>query len=315
MSETAQADRPADQLPRFDLDLFLELNAEYEDKRIVPKPRGFSTDELTDQAARRVGSISKRVELTGTRVLEVGCGRGHLGQQLTERFDATYVGVDIVEYHEWAETGTGVDFVRRDITAEDSADLGQFDVIVSLAVLEHVVHPHAMLMAMFERLLPGGVLYLAAQLYRGPKASHRYRQVYFPWPHLLFGDDVWRDFYRKVHGREETFSWVNKLTYAQYLTYFDLLGFRQQKLWLTPSTFDADLYTRFEDVLSRYPRFDLSHDFIYAVLERPEKSSRSSDQRLRSEIQRLNTELAAMRQSRSWRITAPLRAVGRRIRR
>jgi hypothetical protein len=51
------------------------------------------------------------------------------------------------------------------------------------------------------------------------------------------------------------------------------------------------------------------------VLERPEKSSRSSDQRLRSEIQRLNTELAAMRQSRSWRITAPLRAVGRRIRR
>jgi hypothetical protein len=131
--------------------------------------------------------------------------------------------------------------------------------------------------------------------------------VYFPWPHLLFGDDVWRAFYRKAHDRDETFSWVNKLTYAQYLTYFDMLGFRQKTVWLTPSTFDADFYARFEDVLSRYPRFDLSHDFVYAVLERPEVPIRGAEverRQLRTEVERLDRELTAMRESISWRVTA-----------
>jgi 2-polyprenyl-3-methyl-5-hydroxy-6-metoxy-1,4-benzoquinol methylase len=319
VSETAQlrASTDSDRSLRFDLDLFLELNAEYANKRLVPRPRGMAHSELIDQAARRASSISKRVDLEGRRVLEIGSGRGHLGQQLVDRFNAEYVGVDVVEYQDWAATTRpGVDLLRRDISAEDSDDLGQFDVIVSLAVLEHVVHPHSMLNAMFERLQPGGVAYLAANLYRGPKASHRYRQVYFPWPHLLFGDEVWREFYRKVHDRDETFSWVNKLTYAQYLTYFDRLGFRQRKVWLTPSTFDADFYMRFEDVLSRYPRFDLSHDFVYAVLERPVvpiPAAETERRQLRAQVERLDRELTAIRESTSWRVTAPLRAVTKRL--
>ena len=310
--------RPADQAdrsPRFGLDLFLDLNAEYESKPVVPQPRAMDAASLTDQAGRRANSIAKRVDIAGRRVLEVGCGRAHLGPELADRFGADYVGVDIAEYDTWSAARSDVTLVRRDISADPSDDLGQFDVIVSLAVLEHVVHPHAMLKAMFDRLRPGGIAYLAANLYRGPKASHRYRQVFFPWPHLLFSDDVWREFYRQVHGRDETFSWVNRLTYAQYLIYFDMLGFRQRKVWLTPSTFDAGFYQRFADVLSRYPRFDLSHDFVYAVLERPSETTRPAEdrQRLRTEVERLNAELAAIKQSKSWRVTAPLRIVNRRF--
>lgn len=304
-----------DRSPRFDLDLFLELNAAYERKPVVPRPRVADAASLTDQASRRAGSIAKRVEVEGRRVLEVGCGRGHLGPELADRFSADYVGVDVAEYETWSAERPKVTFLRRDISTEPSDDLGQFDVIISLAVLEHVVHPHAMLKAMFERLQPGGIAYLAANLYRGPKASHRYRQVYFPWPHLLFGEDVWREFYRRIHGRDETVSWVNKLTYAQYLTYFDRLGFRQQKVWLTRSTFDAEFYSRFEGTLSRYPRFDLSHDFVYAVLERPSSPIHPNDERVRllADVERLGAELTAIRQSRSWRLTAPLRAVARRL--
>ena len=196
---------------------------------------------------------------------------------LVDQFGAEYVGVDIAEYDTWAESRSDVTLVRRDISADPSDDLGEFDVIISLAVLEHVVHPHAMLNGHVRPTSAGRRrVSVDANLYRGPKASHRYRQVYFPWPHLLFGDDVWREFYRKVHDRDETFSWVNKLTYAQYLMYFDTLGFRQRKVWLTESTFDAPFYERFEDVLSRYPRFDLSHDFVHAVLERPRNATRSA---------------------------------------
>jgi 2-polyprenyl-3-methyl-5-hydroxy-6-metoxy-1,4-benzoquinol methylase len=317
VSETAQlrASSDPDRSPPFDIDLFVELNAEYERRPLVPRPRAMDSASLTDQAVRRARSIAKRVDVRGRRVLEVGCGRAHLGPELSDRFGAAYVGIDVVEYDTWSDDRSDVTLVRRDISTEDSDDLGQFDVIVSLAVLEHVVHPHSMLKSMFERLRPGGVAYLAANLYRGPKASHRYRQVYFPWPHLLFGDEVWREFYRKVHDRDETFSWVNKLTYAQYLTYFDMLGFRQRKVWLTPSTFDADFYARFEDVLSRYPRFDLSHDFVYAVLERPEVPTPAAEterRQLRAQAERLNRELAAIRRSTSWRVTAPLRAVTKR---
>jgi len=307
-----RAASPVNRSREFDLDLFMALNAEYESRPLIPRPQTMDPASLTDQAVRRARSIAKRVDVRGRRVLEVGCGRAYLGSELSDRFGATYVGVDVVEYETWSDHRTDVSLVHRDISTEDSDDLGQFDVIVSLAVLEHVVHPHAMLRAIFDRLRPGGVAYVAANLYRGPKASHRYRQVYFPWPHLLFADDVWRDFYRRVHDRDETFSWVNKLTYAQYLTYFDVIGFRKQKVWLTPSTFDAGFYARFEDVLSRYPRFDLSHDFVYAVLQRPEdpiQGPETERRHLRAEVERLERELTAIRRSTSWRVTAPLRAV------
>ena len=36
----------------------------------------------------------------------------------------------------------------------------------------------------------GGLAWIKAN--RGPKASHRYRWVNFPWPHLLFTDEVFR---------------------------------------------------------------------------------------------------------------------------
>jgi 2-polyprenyl-3-methyl-5-hydroxy-6-metoxy-1,4-benzoquinol methylase len=320
----ADAASVGDAVRRFDLDLFLALNEEYRDKPIVARPRTFEAGELSLQADKRAKSIDGRLGgVAGKRVLEVGSGRGHLGQSLLALGADSYVGVDVVEYADWPTTkGPKLDLVRRDISTEPSDDLGQFDAIVSLAVLEHVVHPHAILEAMFQRLKPGGVLYLAANLYRGPKASHRYRQVYFPWPHLLFGDDVWRAFYRKVHGKDDTFSWVNKLTHAQYVYYFDKIGFRTRKSWVTPSTFDEAFYHRFEDQLSRYPIYDLSHDFIYALLERPEpvakaaKPARAAAKpdtdkarvaQLEAENARLKREIDKLHASTSWQVTAPLR--------
>ena len=318
MSQIAPVDHPVepDRIPQFDLDLFLELNAEYKTRPLVPRPLAMDSASMAEQASRRAKRIAKHVDVSGKRVLEVGCSRAHLGPELVDKFGATYVGVDILERDTWSNSRPDITLFCRDISTEPSDDMGDFDVIISLAVLEHVHHPHGMLSAMFERLRPGGVAYLAANLYRGPKASHCYREVFFPWPHLLFADSVWREFYRKIHNRDKTFSWVNKLTYAQYLAYFDMIGFRQRKVWLTPSAFDADIYARFEDVLSRYPRFDLAHDFVYAVLERPEVPSPGRDaehRRLQGEVTRLDAELAAMRASNSWRVTAPLRAVRKRF--
>lgn len=102
-----------------------------------------------------------------------------------------------------------------------------------------------MLQRAHDLLVPGGNLLLSANLYRGPKASHRYREIFFPWPHLLFSDEVIDDFYRnhlKMIPEGETWlseesvepsyrdqelwgsAWVNQLSIADYFNYFNLAG-------------------------------------------------------------------------------------------
>jgi hypothetical protein len=106
-------------------------------------------------------------------------------------------------------------------------------------------------------------------LYRGPVASHLYREIYFPWPHLLFSDEVIREFYRRQGLEERGSTWVNKVTWAQYERYFELIGFRVRMVQFAEKPLDTEFYRRFSYVLERYPTFDLTKDFFTAVLERP----------------------------------------------
>ena len=63
---------------RFDLDLFIELNKEYESKPIVPRPRQHYASAMLAAAEKRAGKLDKLIDMRGKRVLEVGCGRGEL---------------------------------------------------------------------------------------------------------------------------------------------------------------------------------------------------------------------------------------------
>ena len=161
----------------------------------------------------------------------------------------------------------------HDITTQDNSHLGAFDRVVSFAVFEHIVHPHAALKAVFEMLKPGGRAYIYANLYRGAKASHRYREVYFPWAHLLFEPEVWRDFYTGLQGEPLEPAWVNKLTYDQYVNYAERVGFEVLEHFPSAPFFDEAFYQRFEQRLSAYPKFDLMHDFIHLVMQKPVASS------------------------------------------
>lgn len=253
--------------PRFNLDLFLELNEEYRDKPIVPQPRTFDERSLDEAAAKRLANVERHVDLSDKRVLEIGSGRGHICRRLADHYRCEAVGVDIKDYPQWADlAGRGVDLRVHDVSGDDNTALGTFDVIVSFAVWEHVEHPFAALAGVKQLLAPQGRAYLYANLYRGPKASHRYRDIFFPWPHLLFTDEVFEEFYLHTLGRKKRAAWVNKLTAAHYAFYFDQLDLVPDKLWFSKDSFDAEFYDRFEDVLGRYPRFDLSHDFIHAVV-------------------------------------------------
>ncbi|MDP5084989.1 MAG: class I SAM-dependent methyltransferase [Yoonia sp.] len=275
---------------RYDINLFLELNEEYKTKPLVAEPPKYDKATLIERANKRAINIDRRMSVSKKRVLEIGCGRGEVCRALNSHFGCEVVGVDVSKYPNWDEHQDGVSLIQTDLTDDNPLDLGSFDIIYSNSVWEHVRHPYRMLERAFEVLKPGGHLLLSANLYRGPKASHRYREIFFPWPHLLFSDEVIDEFYRKHlkkspvgdtwmqdNSAEPSYrqvtlygsSWVNQLSIADYFNYFNLVGFEPLHTKYSTTPLDEDFLQRFADKLDRYPRYDLERDFIHVTLLKP----------------------------------------------
>jgi 2-polyprenyl-3-methyl-5-hydroxy-6-metoxy-1,4-benzoquinol methylase len=256
----------------YDLTLFSALNAFYADKPINPAPREIEASSLFAQADKRVDYLLTLLpSFNGLQCLEVGCGRGETVVRLAERGNCAVTGVDIAQYAEWAERfGKRTKLLPLDITHDAPFPAQSFDFIYSFVVLEHVADPLAMLATMHRLLKPGGMLYFTANLYRGPLASHRYREVYFPWPHLLFADEVFSAYYRQEgYAFDGKPAWVNKLTRLHYSDYINRLGMKTLRCAYTKKLFDADFYTCFKDKLGKYPTEDLEIDFIKIQAVKP----------------------------------------------
>lgn len=94
------------------------------------------------------------------RVLDIGCGRARLLEEIQV---GDYVGLDILDkviaYNRHHHPG--LRFEVLNITTEPLPDdLGRFDVVVMLAVLEHLPEPAAALRALKARLNDGGRIVL-----------------------------------------------------------------------------------------------------------------------------------------------------------
>jgi cyclopropane fatty-acyl-phospholipid synthase-like methyltransferase len=262
----------------YDLELFLELNREYESKPVIPSPPELTAEYRTNLSRKRALRVHKGVGLKGKRVIEVGCGGGEFSRVLADEYGCKVIGIDIVEYPTWAGLrAKNVQLLICDLGKKESwkrilsIARGPVDRIVSLVVWEHTKHPYTMLESCYHLLKSGGLFYLRANLYRSAVASHIYREVYFPWPHLLFSDEVFEQFYKQINNNVSGITrpcWLNKLTYAQYLLYFKQIGFKLKKQWLKERELDEEFYQRFEEKLSAYPLFDLTLDFFDVVLKK-----------------------------------------------
>jgi SAM-dependent methyltransferase len=260
---------------RYDLELLEKLNAEYADNPLVPSPPKYDPDSLTAGARRRALWVHNMVDLRDQRTLEIGCGNGYEVWHVAEHFGADAYGVDVTEYGPWQTLANDrVHYECADMAVENPFEENFFDRVMSFAVWEHVLHPYRLLEETYKVLKPGGLAWIYANLHAGPMASHRYRDFTFPWPHLLFSDDVIKEWDRK-HGQPEVgHAWVNRLSWRHYDYYFERIGFKIRTVRFTERKIDEDFYQRFEDVLGRYPRYDLTKDFFLAVLEKPERRRR-----------------------------------------
>lgn len=114
----------------------------------------------------RLEWIHARTQLSGKKVLDIGCGGGILTESMVKK-GANVTGIDlsdkalkVADLH-GLESGISVSY--RLISAEDMAaeQPGQYDVVTCMEMLEHVPDPAAIVKAAATLVKPGGHVFFS----------------------------------------------------------------------------------------------------------------------------------------------------------
>ena len=150
-----------------ELDKFGELAHRWWDANSEFKP-------LHDINPLRLDWIDDAIDLSGKRILDVGCGGGLLSEGMAIR-GAEVTGIDLSEKPlgvaklHLLESGQKVDY--RKISVERLAEEmpGAFDAVTCLEMLEHVPDPASIVSACARLVKPGGQVFFST-INRNPKA-------------------------------------------------------------------------------------------------------------------------------------------------
>ena len=111
--------------------------------------------------ARRFYAALVRRYCRNGRVLEIGCGLGHVLERLQDKYDA--YGIDVSEYAV-EQARSRAPRARAEVRAvEEIGRYGTefFDAMIAVHVFEHLQRPQDVAALCYESLRPGGVLIMA----------------------------------------------------------------------------------------------------------------------------------------------------------
>jgi 2-polyprenyl-6-hydroxyphenyl methylase/3-demethylubiquinone-9 3-methyltransferase len=159
-----------------DIEKFERLGADWWDPhgpmrplhKLNPVRVAFVRDELARHFPAADGGrrdIRAGKPLAGLSIVEIGCGGGILCEPLA-RLGAQMIGIDPaagnidIAHRHAAAADLAIDY--RATTAEDLATLGtQFDAVLAMEVVEHVIDMPAFVKTVGSLVRPGGILFAA----------------------------------------------------------------------------------------------------------------------------------------------------------
>jgi 2-polyprenyl-6-hydroxyphenyl methylase/3-demethylubiquinone-9 3-methyltransferase len=129
---------------------------------------------LHDINPLRLEWIDRQAELSGKRVLDVGCGGGILAEAMARR-GASVTGIDmadkplqVAQLH-LQESGLSIRYEKIEVENLKKREAGTFDIVTCMELLEHVPDPAGMVRACAGLVRPGGKLFFST-LNRNPKS-------------------------------------------------------------------------------------------------------------------------------------------------
>lgn len=173
----------------------LDAVLEVREIEVVPPPGEPRRDPASTQAAtRQIADVFRRhrLDLSGSRLLEIGPGEGRVAFGLAAATGASIVGVDpeaaryepaLERARVPEETRATVDLRVGNVHALEFED-ASFDGVFSTSALEHVRDVGAALAETYRVLRPGGIAYHGVDGWFGPRGGHSLCTLDFPWGHL-----------------------------------------------------------------------------------------------------------------------------------
>ena len=129
--------------------------------------------------------LANHVDFANKDILEIGCSDGLLISLLKNYNPRSLTGQDLINVHECSKPYYQVDFLTGANFLEETR-FNDYDVIFSIATLEHVINPFDTMIKAMNLLRLGGVAYFqAGPLYYSKTGHHMFSELKdLPWGHL-----------------------------------------------------------------------------------------------------------------------------------
>jgi len=160
-------------------------------------------------------------DLSGARVLDIGCNGGFYAIEMKRRGAARVLGIDVDDRYLRqgrfaAQTlGLEIEFEKRSVYEVD-AIAGQFDYVLFMGVFYHLRYPLFALDKVIKKIRPGGRLIFQTML-RGSSEVKQWKSDYSFWEMKFFSDPAYpvMHFVENSYANDYTNWWIPNCAAAE----------------------------------------------------------------------------------------------------